>query len=450
MKSDTIVATSSPAGESPRGIVRLSGTDAIRIASAVFDKPLAKTPAFTVVGGKIKISDIIAPAQVYVMRAPRSYTKEDIVEFHVPGSAPILSGLVDALLSAGARAAGPGEFTRRAFMNGRLDLAQAEAVQALISANNLSDLRAAQAQLSGSFSRKIESIRDEAASLLAHIEATIDFSDQDIQLIEPADAARAIGRLIKKVNGLAGKESAAPPKRGVATVICGLPNAGKSSLLNALSGTDRSIVTHIAGTTRDVIEHSIKIGGVTFRLIDTAGVKRSRGKIEKDAVDRTDASILTADLILFVVDSSQKVTKAALALLQKVAASRKPLIIVLNKSDISAQCGTVKLAPAKNVRVSALAGNGVDKLRATMSEAVSAGKINLSSHSFWASSRHKASLKQAASSFESAKTALEQEAGLELAAEDLRAALDSLGEIVGATTPGDILDAIFSSFCIGK
>ena len=457
--TDTIVATSSPAGRSPRAIVRLSGPDAVRIASGAFesDPPLDRVPTYHSVDGVIALEAerIRCPAAAYLMLAPRSYTREDVVEFHTFGSPPLLGALVDALTAAGARPAEPGEFTRRAFLHGRIDLTQAEAVQAVIQARSQAELRVSQAQLAGAFRQDIETLRSDLAEWLAQVEASIDFVDQDLELMDPGDVLERLGRLTAAVESLAAAEPAAPPKDGVATAICGPPNAGKSSLLNALAGHDRAIVTPVPGTTRDTVEHPVEVGGVMFRLVDTAGVRATDHDVEAQAVERANAAAGSADLILIVIDGSRLLASGADAVWDRLAAlPGAAAIVVINKSDLPQ-----RLSPGDErrlarrgpiVAVSARRGDGLDDLRSAMARAVRSDAVVQSAHGFWLAARHRAALRRAAEALTRARSALSEDLGPEFAAADLHAALSALGDIVGETTPGDILDRIFSQFCIGK
>jgi tRNA modification GTPase len=456
--SETIVATSTAAGQSPRAIVRLSGHDAVRLAAEVFecDPPLAETPTYRAVEGTLVLpaDGLRCPATAYVMRAPKSYTREDVVELHTFGSAPLLAALTEALLAAGARPAEAGEFTRRAFLNGRIDLTQAEAVQAIIQARSEAELRLSQAQVGGAFRDAVEALRLEMAELLALIEASIDFVDQDIEWLAPEDAAQRLGELAERVASLAGAEPAAPPKTGIATAICGPPNAGKSSLLNALAECDRAIVTPVAGTTRDTIEHPATFGGATFRLIDTAGIRRTDEAIEGEAIRRSSNEFTTADLVLMVLDGSAEMSEEVRSLWNRLASLPVPVIAVVNKADLPqrvtagdegglAHRGSV-------VAVSARTGAGLDALRSEMVRLVRSASIDLSAHNFWLGSRHREALRRAAEALGAARKAFDDALGPEFAAADLQAALVALGEIVGRTTPDEVLDTIFSRFCIGK
>jgi len=457
--NDTIVATSTPAGRSPRAIVRLSGPDAVGIASAVFesDEPLGQLPSYSSASGVLALDaeHIRCPAVAYVMLAPRSYTREDVVELHTFGAPPLLGALCDALMAAGARPAEPGEFTRRAFLNGRIDLTQAEAVQNVIQARSEAELRVSQAQLGGSFRRAIEQLRGRLVSLLAEVEACIDFVGQDIQLIDPSAAAASVGELISDVDSLAVAEPAAAPKDGIVTVIAGLPNAGKSSLLNALAGQSRAIVTHIPGTTRDTVEHQIDVGGIMFRLIDTAGVRSADLEAEAEAIGRAEAAFVSADLTLLIIDGSRPLAAEAEALWLRLTSRRAAAVItIINKSDLPQELSAGdegRLAQRGPILgTSATRGDGLGGLRAEMAKAARSDAVTRSTHAFWLNARHRAALARAGEALRLARAALARGLGLEFAAADLHDTLAALAEVVGRTTSDDILDTIFSQFCIGK
>ena len=457
--NDTIVATSTSAGRSLRAIVRLSGPDAVRIASAVFesDEPIDQLPTYSSATGRLVLESeqIRCPATAYVMLAPRSYTRDEVVELHTFGSPPLLAALSDALMAAGARPAEAGEFTRRAFLNGRIDLTQAEAVQAVIQARSEAELRTAQAQLGGSFRHAVETLRSELVVLLAHVEASIDFVEQDIELIDEAEVAAGIERLIATVESLAEAEAAAPPKEGVVTVIAGLPNAGKSSLLNALAGHSRAIVTHVPGTTRDTVEHQIEIEGITFRLVDTAGVRPTDHEIEGEAIQRAEAAFGSAELTLLVIDAAEPLSAEAEALWDRLTSRGGAAVVtVINKSDLPQRMSTADEGRLAHrgpiVGTSTLLGSGIEDVRAEMVKAVRSSKMERSTHAFWLNARHRAAMMRAADALRRARAALDDKIGIEFAAADLHDALNSLGDVVGETTPDDILDTIFSHFCIGK
>ena len=457
--SDTIVATSTSAGRSLRAIVRLSGPDAVRIASAVFesDVPLDQLPTYASATGRLvlEFEEIHCPATAYVMLAPRSYTREDVVELHTFGSPPLLAALADALVAAGARPAEAGEFTRRAFLHGRIDLTQAEAVQRVIQARSEAELRTAQAQLGGSFRHAIEELRGELVALLAQVEASIDFVEQDIDVLDADEVGASIERLIAAVESLTDADAPAPPKDGVVTVIAGLPNAGKSSLLNALAGHSRAIVTHVPGTTRDTIEHQIEIDGITFRLIDTAGVRATDHEIEGEAIGRAEAAFGSADLTLLVIDASEAFSSEADALWDRLTSQSGAVVVsLINKSDLQQKMSTADEGRLAHrgpiVGTSTLLRAGIEDVRAEMVKAVRSSAMEQSVHIFWLNARHRAALARAADALRRARAALDDMMGIEFAAADLHDALDSVGEVVGQTTPDEILDTIFSHFCIGK
>ena len=452
---DTICAVSTPPGEGGIGIIRICGKDAVRLASALFRArvrgDISAQASHTIRYGSIvdpETGDMVDEVLVTVMRAPATYTREDVVEINCHGGMLPLQRTLALLLKQGARMAEPGEFTKRAFLNGRIDLAQAEAVMDVISAKTELAHRAANEQLLGAVSREIGALREDLLSLLASVEAGIDFPEEDIVTPGGKPLAGEISHLIKRVAELITTHDFGRILRnGCATAIVGRPNVGKSSLLNALLKQDRAIVTDIPGTTRDVLEEYLNINGVPFKILDTAGIRHSHDLVEQEGVRRSLAAVKAADIILFVLDGSQPLHPEDSQVLESV--KHKQTIAVINKSDLPRGIEHLD-TPSRQVAVSCRTGAGLTELKDFLAGCVLQGGIPARDHSWAINARHKKELEQARSSLERAH---ESAAGLqspEFIALDLRAALDSLGLIVGATHTEDILERIFNSFCIGK
>ena len=458
---DTIAAIATAQGEAGIGIVRVSGAHALNIAAAVFRSPRGRSPTqlptHTLTYGHVvdpnAAEAIIDEVLLGVMHAPKTYTGENIVEFNCHGGTVPLTAVLDVVLKNGARIAEPGEFTKRAFLNGKLDLAQAEAVAELIAAKTDLSRKIAVTALTGKLSDTVNALNDQLASLLAEIEASIDFPDEDLDFMKvemQLETARTVhtdlttlletateGRLIAE---------------GANVAILGKPNVGKSSLLNALLGTDRAIVTDIPGTTRDTIEEMININGVPLKLIDTAGIRHTQDIVEQQGVERSKAVLDTAELLLLMFDASQPLNNADRELLKTAQASNA--ILILNKMDLPVVTSPKALlthCPKKRVVETVIPeGKGLDKLKTTVIEELLGGKSVSGESLIVTNARHQEALRQAKEGLNYAIESLENGMPPDLIAVDLRITLDALGDIVGKTTTEDILDRIFSQFCIGK
>lgn len=383
-----------------------------------------------------------------VMRAPRTFTREDVAEISCHGGILAAKLVLDAVLECGARLAEPGEFTRRAFLNGRIDLAQAEAVADLIHSRTELALRAANEQLAGKLSHRINELRERLMETLAHVEAHIDFPEEDIAPDTRGTLAARIGRAIDFMDLLL---RTAPEgqvlRRGVRAAIIGLPNAGKSSLLNQFLGHDRAIVSTIPGTTRDTIEETANVRGIPVIFIDTAGLREGRDPIEAEGIRRTRQTWEKADLILQVTDVSGPMPHGDASL---EAFKGRKRIVIRNKADLPAQWGMPEGIDAPVVDVSCVTGQGMETLKDTIRELVWSGGIRADMFEVMINSRHQEALKRARAASERTLEGLRQQQTLELVAMDLRIAVNAVGEIVGQTATEDLLDVIFSQFCIGK
>lgn len=452
---DPIVAIATPPGSGGLAVLRVSGRGALEVADRVFrpGRPGApmpsSAPTHTVHHGHVMAGGrAVDEVLLTVLRGPRTYTREDTVEVGCHGGVVVARMVLEAFLAAGARMAGPGEFTRRAFLNGRLDLAQAEAVADLIHARSERAVRAATAQLSGALSRRIEALREGLMTVLAHVEAHLDFPDEDIApetgaaLEARMEAAMTdAGRLVESArNGRLLRE-------GARVAIVGAPNAGKSSLLNALLGVERAIVSDVPGTTRDTVEDLVTVAGYPVVLVDTAGMRESADAIEREGMRRSREAAMGADVVLEVAD----VTLPPPTVVPVERAAGTAWLRVANKCDLEPDPGYA--AEAGWIRVSCRTAEGLDQLRAAMGASLGGGTAagGLGVGEEWAvSARHQDALRRSLEAMGLALGAMRQGVALDLVAADLRVAAQAVGEVVGKTGTEDLLDRIFSTFCIGK
>jgi len=451
---DTIAAISTPPGESGIGIVRLSGDRAVAIVAQAFVSSRGRdirSASQRVFHGHIKDAQgaTIDEVLVHVMRAPHSYTREDVVEINCHGGAGPLNAVLELVLTCGARLAGPGEFTQRAFLNGRLDLVQAEAVIDRIQARTRASLRAAAAAADGVLSRAIQEMHDVLVDAMAHIEAAVDFPDEDLpDLVDDALRTQLEDVRMRMCELLDTAEVGRLYREGASVAIVGRPNVGKSSLFNALLRDARAIVTAHPGTTRDRIEEVITIAGVPVRLIDTAGLRTAHDEVEKIGVEVARDALQRADVILFLLDLSEPIAQEDGRLAEELTGLDQRVWLVLNKVDITPNAQGPDWTFSGTSRISAKTGEGLDGLEAALaglllgdaSVALDQGMITRA-HQRDSLRRAEAALGQLLENYD---------ASPEFLSIDLREALDALGEITGETTPEDILERIFSSFCIGK
>jgi tRNA modification GTPase len=453
---DTIAAIATPLGEGGLAVIRLSGRDALGIADQSF-QPIGKTslkpstaPTHTIHYGKIvRRGETVDEVLVAVMRAPRTLTREDVVEITCHGGLLPAKLVLDTVLENGARLAEAGEFTKRAFLNGRIDLAQAEAVADLIHARTELALTAANEQLAGKLSQRINALRDDMVKTLAHVEAHIDFPDEDIS---PDTKDKLVGRLERGVEFmeelLRTSNEGQILRRGIRAAIVGRPNAGKSSLLNQLLGRDRAIVSHIPGTTRDTIEETANVRGLPIVFVDTAGLREAGDEIEIEGIRRSRETLAKAEFILHVFDASEPLTKADENYLAEFAGKKR--ILVRNKMDLPGRLVLPGGIESAVVDVCCLSGKGIEALKDAIKSMVWAGEIRAEMLQVMINSRHQEALNRAKVATKRTIEALCCDETLELVAMDLRIAVNAVGEIVGKTTTEDILDSIFSQFCIGK
>ncbi|HWX21610.1 MAG TPA: tRNA uridine-5-carboxymethylaminomethyl(34) synthesis GTPase MnmE [Candidatus Binatia bacterium] len=462
MQDSTIAAIATPLGEGGLAVIRISGPEALAVADRCFapagkssQKPSA-APTHTIHFGHVRRNgQDLDEVLLSVMRAPRTFTREDVVEITCHGGVLPAKLVLDAVLAAGARLAEPGEFTRRAFLNGRIDLTQAEAVADLIHSRTELALRAANEQLAGKLSQRINELRDQLLKTLAHIEAHIDFPDEDIA---PDTRDQLVARLERGVVFMDELLSTANEgqilRRGIRAAIIGRPNAGKSSLLNQLLGHERAIVSAIPGTTRDTIEETANVRGLPVVFIDTAGLREGRDEIEVEGIRRSRQSLQQAEFILHVFDASEPLTPADEKFLSEFAGKKR--IIVRNKIDLPVRLSLPSSAPekaslqARTVDVCCLTGQGIETLKESIKELAWSGEIKAEMLEVMINSRHQDALNRARAATVRTVEALRADHTLELVALDLRIAVNAIGEIVGKTTTEDLLDMIFSQFCIGK
>jgi tRNA modification GTPase len=468
MFDDTIAAISTPLGEGGIGIVRLSGKEALPIVEKLFSSPkgrkLEESGSHTLTHGFIsnpQTGSRVDEVLVAVMRAPMTYTRENVVEINCHGGILPLRKVLELALQHGARLAEPGEFTKRAFLNGRLDLSQAEAVMDLITAKTGEAAKIALEQLSGGLSEKIAGLRDRVTSVCAHVEAYIDFPEEEIA---PASMDRILSEIQDIRDGLVELSKSFEEGRffreGLKVAIVGRPNVGKSSLLNTLLKRDRAIVTETAGTTRDVLEEYLSIKGLPVRIMDTAGIRETHEMAEREGVLRSLSAIENADIVIAMIDGSAPMNAEDKAVLEKVTDKRS--IIAINKSDLPAAQPYLETAlraySEDAVNISAKTGSGLDSLKDKILTLSMAGTHKTQTGSPFDESpgvivtnvRHKIAIDRAVAALNNGASALRAEMPLEIVAVEMRDALDRLGEIVGSVTTEDILNRIFSEFCIGK
>lgn len=457
---DTITAIATAPGEAGIGIVRISGEKALVITDEIFKskqgKKLSDYPVRRMTYGYIidpdrkeKIDEVL----VYYTKGPYTYTKEDVVEINCHGGVIPVKKILELVLRKGARAAEPGEFTKRAFLNGRIDLAQAEAVMDLISAKTDKGFDVALDQLEGALSKKVSVTRQKLMDMLAHIEVSIDFSEEDIDevtldylLHKSKEVEKDIEVLLKTAD--TGKIL----REGLSTVIVGKPNVGKSSLLNALLRESRAIVTEVPGTTRDVIEEHLNIRGIPLKIIDTAGIRETEDLVEKIGVEKSKEFFNKADLIIFMLDISTELTKEDLQILKLI--ENKKALILINKTDLSQKADLDKAKELMNnkkiIKISLMEEKGLEEVEEAIEELVYKGEIKAKDRLLVTNVRHKNSLERALKSMREGTEAIEKKMPLDFVEVDVKNTWEVLGEITGDTVAEDIIDHIFKNFCIGK
>lgn len=459
LDKDTIAAVATPVGQAGIGIVRISGPIAHQIAKKIF-KPRSPVKKFQT--HKLYLGHLVDPSSEQIvdevllsfMKAPHSYTTEDVVEINSHSGYLLLSMILQIVLSEGARLAKPGEFTFRAFVNGRIDLTQAEAIMDLINSKSRIGLRLASQQIKGEFRTETESLRQKIVEILAHTEVAIDFPEEEYADMSSKEMAQSILEdvlePIEKI--MAGHEKRRIWMDGIKTVIVGCVNVGKSSLLNRLLNEERAIVTPIPGTTRDIVESFIHIEGIPILLMDTAGFREAQGEVERIGMRLAEERMADADLSLIVLDQSRPLIQDDFDILTK--ADKNKSLILLNKIDLTPSVSQEDLdrvlAGMPLVRISALTGEGMDDLHKAIRDHVLAGHVDPTSSRLAPNLRHRQALTDAFKYFKDAFHNINQGLPLEVIALDLNSGLEALGDIIGETTNEDIIEKIFSEFCLGK
>ena len=450
---DTIVALATPQGVGAIGVIRLSGPQAIALVNSVFKgKNLNQQEGNTIHFGRIvRGEEILDEVLVSIFRAPKSYTKEEVIEISCHGSPYIQENILQLLVEKGARLARAGEFTQRAFLNGAFDLAQAEAVADLIASDSKAAQQAAMHQLRGGFSKELAQLREQLIHFASLIELELDFGEEDVEFADRDDLKLLVNQLINKLSPLINSFKAGNAiKNGVATVIIGKPNAGKSTLLNALLNEEKAIVSDIAGTTRDSLEDEWILGGVRFRLVDTAGLRQTSDVIEAIGVERTQAWVKKAQLVLYMADASVETPETIQLALEAYNDLEVPLILIINKMDLAKGAESKWQGLHENqVMISAKEKINLPALEQILLDAVGIHNLNHQG-TLVTNIRHYQKLLETKETLEQVLNALQTGLSGDLVAQDLRHALYHLGEITGSISNDDLLKNIFGKFCIGK
>ncbi|MHC1684958.1 MAG: tRNA uridine-5-carboxymethylaminomethyl(34) synthesis GTPase MnmE [Clostridiaceae bacterium] len=455
---DTIAAVATAMGEGGISIIRVSGSKAVASVDFIFcgvnKKKLIDIKPYTMMYGHIIDKDskeTIDEVIVSFMKGPRSFTAEDTIEINCHGGVVATKKVLENVIRCGVRIAEPGEFTKRAFLNGRIDLSQAEAVIDIIRAKTELSMKSAVMQSEGRLSKEIGALRNKLLEVIAHIEATVDYPEDDLEEMTSEKMDVEIDNILEKINYLlVTAEEGKILREGLSTVIVGKPNVGKSSLLNALTMENRAIVTDIPGTTRDVIEEFISIDGVPIRIIDTAGIRETEDVVEKIGVERSKEKIEEADLVILMLDSSKPLDEEDLEIIHYI--KDKKYIVLFNKVDLKSKMNIKEIKYINSeyiIPISAVSGEGIDDLKRVIKELFFRGDIT-AQDILITNSRHKEVLYRAKESLLSSKNALKNTFAIDLASIDVRNAWSSLGEINGDTLEEDLIDKIFSEFCLGK
>lgn len=457
--NDTIAAISTAVGSGGIGIVRISGEEAFKVISRIFEpksgKKIEYIKSHTINYGVVKDNsgEVIDEVLVSVMKAPNTYTKEDIAEINCHGGVKAVNRVLSLVLQNGARMAEPGEFTKRAFLNGRIDLSQAEAVIDIINAKTELAHKSAVGRLEGRLSKKVKAFRNEVLTMTAHIEAAIDYPEHDDEMMTYEMIKNKSLQLLDEIKVLLkSADTGKIIKEGIKTVILGKPNVGKSSLLNSLIEEERAIVTDIPGTTRDVLQEYININGIALNIIDTAGIRQTDDVIEKMGVEKSKEYAQNADLIFFVLDSSRQLDAEDFEILEFI--KDKKVVIIVNKIDLESNIDFDKLSEYADkemiIKMSVKEDLGFDVLFEIIEKLFMGGKLNINEDALITSERNKASIYNAVKSLENVVETVENMMPEDFISMDLLEAYKALGEITGESLEEDVIDKIFSEFCLGK
>lgn len=447
--NDTIVAISTTTGVGAISIIRLSGPESLEIVSKVFTKDLSKVPSHTIHYGHVKDKEeIIDEVLVSVMRSPKTFTREDIVEINCHGGVAPTNKVLEVLLRNGARLAQPGEFTKRAFLNGRIDLLEAEATMDLISSKTEKARKMSINTLTGETSNLIKDLRKDLVSIISNIEVNIDYPEyEDIEVLTSEKLLPSINSFKEKLENIIKKsEDSRVIKEGIKVGIIGRPNVGKSSLLNSLLEEEKAIVTDIPGTTRDIVEGTIVLGGIILNIIDTAGIRDTDDVVEKLGVEKSMSIIDTADLVIFILNNNEVLSEEEKELLQKLESVKK--IVVVNKIDLENKLDKSTLG--NYIEISVKEKIGIDKIKEEIIRLFNLGELETEDMTYLSNARSIALLNKAKNSIEEAENEIDMNSPIDIIEFNLKDAWNSLGEIIGETYTDELLDELFSRFCLGK
>lgn len=449
--NDTICAISTALGVGAISIIRVSGDEAIDIVNKIFDKDLTKKESHTINYGHIVYNgEIIDEVMVSIMKSPKTFTKEDIVEINSHGGVAVTNKVLEILLLEGARLAEPGEFTKRAFLNGRIDLVEAESIMDLIESKTETSRKLAISGMEGKVSKLVKNIIDNLVKVNANIEVNIDYPEyEDIEIVTKEKIEEMSKYINKELTKLLNEsENGKLIKDGINTLILGRPNVGKSSILNKLIEEDKAIVTSVAGTTRDIVEGQIRVNGILLNIIDTAGVRETEDIVEKIGVEKSLSLINDADLIILVFNNNEKLTDEDKKLLEYT--KEKKRIIVINKIDLENNLDISNLKNERIVKVSALKDSGIENLKNEINDMFNLEEINLGDFTYLSNSRQISLVKKAVEISKNLEDALNNDVPIDLLEIDIKEICEILGEIIGESYDDKLIDTLFSNFCLGK
>lgn len=449
--NDTICAISTALGVGAISIIRVSGDEAIDIVNKIFDKDLTKKKSHTINYGHIVYNgEIIDEVMVSIMKSPKTFTKEDIVEINSHGGVAVTNKVLEILLLEGARLAEPGEFTKRAFLNGRIDLVEAESIMDLIESKTETSRKLAISGMEGKVSKLVKNIIDNLVKVNANIEVNIDYPEyEDIEIVTKEKIEEMSKYINKELTKLLNEsENGKLIKDGINTLILGRPNVGKSSILNKLIEEDKAIVTSVAGTTRDIVEGQIRVNGILLNIIDTAGVRETEDIVEKIGVEKSLSLVNDADLIILVFNNNEKLTDDDKKLLEYT--KEKKRIIVINKIDLENNLDISNLKNERIVKISALKDSGIESLKNEINDMFNLEEINLGDFTYLSNSRQISLVKKAVEISKNLEDALNNDVPIDLLEIDIKEICEILGEIIGESYDDKLIDTLFSNFCLGK